>query len=233
MRAINDGLTSTQRYAKRATADGRCAHCGKPCAPYTICEDRRAYLRQKQAERHRKQGKAMRGPVAFSDRRRWPKDHRKAVPLHVPLAETPPEKNWLRAIEDALPDVNKETQDEIRQRLVVGILEGEIPAEFVKQAAIKIRRAIELKEVLRGHEDIAEYELVQPDFAPELIESIDRCEAIVNIPFAQWPGALDVWAGGPSEAIVYEKPYQHPTPIRGQREQNGYRKMQSAWRYAA
>jgi hypothetical protein len=32
-----------QRYRQKCLREGRCAHCGKPCAPYLECDDRRTY----------------------------------------------------------------------------------------------------------------------------------------------------------------------------------------------
>jgi len=32
-----------QKYRKKMVGAGRCPHCGKTCAPYYECEDRRAY----------------------------------------------------------------------------------------------------------------------------------------------------------------------------------------------
>lgn len=34
-----------QRYRRKCMAEGRCPHCGKPCAPYAECEERRTYKR--------------------------------------------------------------------------------------------------------------------------------------------------------------------------------------------
>jgi hypothetical protein len=33
------------RYRRKIREQGRCAHCGKPCAPYAECAERRAYKR--------------------------------------------------------------------------------------------------------------------------------------------------------------------------------------------
>lgn len=34
-------MTNQQRYRLKAKASGCCPHCGKPCAPYLTCEERR------------------------------------------------------------------------------------------------------------------------------------------------------------------------------------------------
>lgn len=34
-------MTKQQRYRRKCLSDGRCPHCGEPCAPYYECEDRR------------------------------------------------------------------------------------------------------------------------------------------------------------------------------------------------
>jgi len=39
------GLTKEARYILKCRAEGRCPHCGKPCAPYKQCEERREYER--------------------------------------------------------------------------------------------------------------------------------------------------------------------------------------------
>jgi len=33
------------RYRRKCLLNRRCPHCGKPCAPYSECEERRAYKR--------------------------------------------------------------------------------------------------------------------------------------------------------------------------------------------
>lgn len=40
-----------KRYKQKLVSEGRCPHCGKPCAPYVECEERRAYKRAKAKER--------------------------------------------------------------------------------------------------------------------------------------------------------------------------------------
>jgi hypothetical protein len=35
----------SNNYRQRCRLDGRCPHCGKPCAPYAECADRREYKR--------------------------------------------------------------------------------------------------------------------------------------------------------------------------------------------
>lgn len=34
-----------QRYRRKCISEGRCPHCGKPCAPYVECPERRTYKR--------------------------------------------------------------------------------------------------------------------------------------------------------------------------------------------
>ena len=36
-----------QRRRQKLAAEGCCPHCGKPCAPFVECEERRAYKRKK------------------------------------------------------------------------------------------------------------------------------------------------------------------------------------------
>ena len=44
-------MNKQQRYQKKMVASGRCPHCGKPCAPYYECEDRRSYRKSNLALR--------------------------------------------------------------------------------------------------------------------------------------------------------------------------------------
>jgi hypothetical protein len=39
------GMSKEARYAFRKKAEGCCPHCGKPCAPYKQCEERREAAR--------------------------------------------------------------------------------------------------------------------------------------------------------------------------------------------
>lgn len=48
-------------YRRRCRAKGLCTHCGRPCAPYVTCEDRRAY-QNKQRRRVRESQGYKRGP---------------------------------------------------------------------------------------------------------------------------------------------------------------------------
>ena len=36
-------MDKQQRYRQKCISEGRCPHCGKPCAPYYECEVRRLY----------------------------------------------------------------------------------------------------------------------------------------------------------------------------------------------
>lgn len=38
-------MTKQKSYRQRCAAEGRCPHCGKPCAPYRECQQRRDYKR--------------------------------------------------------------------------------------------------------------------------------------------------------------------------------------------
>lgn len=38
-----------QRYKQKCVSEGRCPHCGKPCAPYYECDERRAYKKSDRA----------------------------------------------------------------------------------------------------------------------------------------------------------------------------------------
>jgi hypothetical protein len=43
------------RWRLKCRLQGRCTHCGKPCAPYATCQERRDYNRML-ANRHRNNG---------------------------------------------------------------------------------------------------------------------------------------------------------------------------------
>jgi hypothetical protein len=55
-------MNKSQRYRARMKKEGRCPHCGKPCAPFFECEERRAY---KNAQR-RARLKGL-GPILFKE----------------------------------------------------------------------------------------------------------------------------------------------------------------------
>lgn len=38
-------MNKYSRYRRKCVQEGRCPHCGKPCAPYYECDDRRAQKR--------------------------------------------------------------------------------------------------------------------------------------------------------------------------------------------
>ncbi len=38
-------MNKYQRYRQKCISEGRCPHCGKPCAPYFECAERREYKR--------------------------------------------------------------------------------------------------------------------------------------------------------------------------------------------
>lgn len=40
---MQGSVNKSQRYRAKRKAEGRCPHCGEPCAPYYECEERRAY----------------------------------------------------------------------------------------------------------------------------------------------------------------------------------------------
>lgn len=40
-------------YRKRCKEDGKCPHCGKPCAPFTECEERRNYKAKLRSQKTR------------------------------------------------------------------------------------------------------------------------------------------------------------------------------------
>jgi len=63
-----------QRYRVKLVAAGRCPHCGKPCAPYRECEERR----QKKAEYVKKRRQRLNPnytpyrPIGPDDKRKLP-----------------------------------------------------------------------------------------------------------------------------------------------------------------
>lgn len=52
-----------QRYRQKCISEGRCPHCGKPCAPYYECEERREYKRNKTASTHYKKSQGPRKKI--------------------------------------------------------------------------------------------------------------------------------------------------------------------------
>ena len=59
-----------KRYKEKLISEGRCPHCGVPCAPFVECEERRAYKSRKAKEKtlvHKKSGKP--GDKRFLPRR--------------------------------------------------------------------------------------------------------------------------------------------------------------------
>lgn len=47
-------MNKHQRYRQKCISEGRCPHCGKPCAPYYTCEERRNYKKKKASKNHYK-----------------------------------------------------------------------------------------------------------------------------------------------------------------------------------
>lgn len=68
-----DGLNKWQRRYRKLRKEGRCWHCGKPCAPWYECEDRRKYKYaryQKSSEsrvKYRRPRKRKQGPNGSYD----------------------------------------------------------------------------------------------------------------------------------------------------------------------
>lgn len=140
----------------------------------------------------------------------------------------------LVSVEKALPaGMTPEVRNEVRQRLVLGVLDGTVPVECASEAAIKFRRQVELAEAGLSHVQVQDFLVIEPDFAPELIDDITKCEEEVNIPFANWAADLQVIAAEPAPLPPKAKVYHHPAPKRGAKQQNTKRKLQTAWRYAA
>lgn len=77
------GPASTRDYKMRCISEGRCPHCGKPCAPFTECEDRRRYKRERYLKR---------GMVWDAVRGNHPPAYRR--PRHNPDAEKPRFHDW-------------------------------------------------------------------------------------------------------------------------------------------
>ena len=67
-----DGLNKFQRRAKRLRAEGRCDHCGRPCAPYFNCPERRAYKMWSYLKRRNggiRQNRRVKIPCSLTDKR--------------------------------------------------------------------------------------------------------------------------------------------------------------------
>lgn len=59
------GKAATDAYKRRLVEQGKCTHCGKPCAPYRECQERREYknfLRRQKSKFHRTASDGMKQP---------------------------------------------------------------------------------------------------------------------------------------------------------------------------
>jgi hypothetical protein len=67
MNSIGDTFLKQKHYRERTRNAGHCPHCGRPCAPYYECEERRAYKRKQRATQEKTRGAYVR---KTEDRRR-------------------------------------------------------------------------------------------------------------------------------------------------------------------